>query len=110
MKILVGSDWKSTAAGCLSAFAVTMGPLSGFLASLANIQAQIPGHGPANYTLAIIGAGLTCAAAIARLWIGILTNYVQSDPGIGTLSTPAVVNVATTGPVPTPTADAAPTK
>lgn len=100
MKILVGNDWKTTAAGILSAFALAMGPISGFLGAVQQVQSEIPGHGPANYTLAIIGAGLTCAAAIARLWIGLLQNYVQSDPNIGKLTTPAVVNVSTTGPVP----------
>jgi formate hydrogenlyase subunit 3/multisubunit Na+/H+ antiporter MnhD subunit len=100
MNILVGNDWKTTAAGLLSAFASAIGPLSGFLAAWQAIQAQIPGHGPANYTLALIGAGLTCAAAIARAWIGLLQNYVQSDPNIGKLANPAIVNVATTGPVP----------
>ena len=107
MNILVGNDWKTTAAGLLSAFTVTVGPLSGFLGAWAAIQAQIPGHGPANYTLALIGAGLTTAAAIARAWIGLLQNYVQSDPNIGTLANPAVVSVNTTGPVPSVTVPSA---
>ena len=70
----MGPHWKTTAAGALSAFAVTVGPLSGFLASVQQIESTIPGHGPANYTLAIVGAGLTCLAAMARLWIGMLQN------------------------------------
>jgi hypothetical protein len=68
------SHWKTTAAGALSAFMSAVGPLSAFLGAYAAIQAQNPGHGPANYTLAIIGAGLTCAAAIARGWIGLIQN------------------------------------
>ena len=68
------NHWKTTANGFLSAFIGAVGPISGFLASLQMIQAQIPGHAPANYTLAIVGAGLTCGAAIARIWIGLLQN------------------------------------
>lgn len=68
------TGWKTTTAGALTAFAVTAGPLSGFLASLQAIEAQIPGHGSAKYTLAIVGAALTCVAAIARLWIGLIQN------------------------------------
>ena len=110
MKILVGNDWKTTANGFLSAFSATVGPLSGFIAAWQMIQSQIPGHGPANYTFAIILAGLTAASAIARAWIGLLQNYLQSDPGIGTLSSPAVVNVNTTGPVPEATVPTIPVK
>ena len=100
MNILVGNDWKTTANGFLSAFSVTVGPLSGFIAAWQMIQSQVPGHGPANYAFAIILAGLTAAAAIARAWIGLLQNYIQSDPNIGTLTTPAIVSVNTTGPTP----------
>ena len=73
-------NWKTTAAGALSAFMAAVGPISGFLASLQAIQAQIPGHSAANYTLAIVGAGLTAAAAIARLWIGLIQNDAPPNP------------------------------
>jgi hypothetical protein len=67
-------NWKTTVAGILSAFMAATGPLSSFLAAYQAIEAQVPGHGPANYTLAIVGAALTCAAGIARLWVGLLQN------------------------------------
>ena len=89
MQILVGKDWKTTAAGILSAFVGAVGPLTAYLATTNNPKSTV-----------VCGA-LTCAAAIARVWIGILQNYVQSDPNIGTLATPAVVNITTTGPTPT---------
>ena len=102
MKILVGSDWKTTAAGFLSAFIGAVGPLTAYLATT---------NSPKS---AEVAGALTCAGLIARAWIGILQNYIQSDPNIGKLTNPAVVNVSTTGPVPAaPTAaqvDAATTK
>jgi len=76
----MNSHWKTTAAGVLSAFMAAVGPLSGFLASIQMIIAQQPGHGPANYTLAIVGAGLTAGAAIARVWIGLLQNDAPAVP------------------------------
>ena len=60
-------NWKTTAAGVLSAFIGAVGPLSGFLASIQAMQAK------PNYTLAICGAALTCAAAIARIWVGMIS-------------------------------------
>ena len=68
------NHWKTTANGLLSAFMSTVGPLSAFLGAVQMILAQNPGHGPANYTLAIAGAGLTCLAAIARGLVGVLQN------------------------------------
>jgi hypothetical protein len=68
------NNWKTTVAGILSAFLAIMGPLSALLASLQAIYGQIPGHAPANYTFAIVGAVLTFLAASARIWIGLLEN------------------------------------
>jgi hypothetical protein len=59
-------DWKTTANGFLSAFLGTVPPLSAFLAALQSLKPH------PDYRLAIVGAGLTCAAAIARAWIGML--------------------------------------
>ena len=73
-------DWKTTVAGALSAFALTTGPLAAFLGSIQNIEAQLPGHAPADYRLAIAGAALTCAAAIARVWVGFLMHDAQPSP------------------------------
>ena len=91
MNILVGNDWKTTANGILAAVIGTAGPVAAYLAALNNPKAAT-------------AAGLVMlAATVARVWIGILQNYVQTDPAIGTLSTPAVVNVTTTGVVPSTT-------
>ena len=76
----MGKNWKTTANGILSAFMSTVGPLSAFLGAMQAIQATIPGHSAANYTYAIIGAALTCAAAIARGWIGLLQNDAPAQP------------------------------
>lgn len=79
-------NWKTTVAGALSAFGLTVGPISGFLASLQAIQAQTPGHPPADYTLAIVGAALTTLASIARVWIGLIQTDAPAPP-INTSST-----------------------
>ena len=68
------THWKTTANGLLAAFIAAVGPLSGFLASLQAMQPH------PNYTLAVVGAGLTTAAAIARAWIGIIENDAPPTP------------------------------
>lgn len=73
-------NWKTTVAGALSAFGLIVGPISGFLASLQAIQAQTPGHGPADYRLAIVGAALTTLASIARIWIGLIQTDAPAPP------------------------------
>jgi hypothetical protein len=88
MKILVGSDWKTTANGFLAAIIGASGPLAAYLA------------GTGSPKMATAAGLVTLAGVIARVWIGILQNYIQSDPNIGTLASPAVVTVNTTGPVP----------
>jgi hypothetical protein len=72
----MGSSWKSTAQGILSAFALAAGPLSAFLAEVERMKPN------PDYTLAMIAAGLTCAAAIAKAWIGYLQNDAQPIPFI----------------------------
>ena len=90
------TNWKTTAAGALSAFGMAVGPLSGFLAAMQTIAAQQPGHAPANYTLAICGAGLTTLAAIARAWVGLLQNDAVTPAQIGGIA----VNAVNTGVAP----------
>ena len=99
------TNWKTTVAGILGAFTVTIGPLSGFLGAWQAIQAQIPGHAPANYTIPLIGAGLTAAGAIASAWIHILMTDGATANQIGQI---AVASVAT-GTPPTPSAPLPPT-
>jgi hypothetical protein len=88
MKILVGNDWKTTANGFLAATIGAAGPLAAYLA------------GTGSPKMAAAAGLITLAGVIARVWVGILQNYIQSDPNISTLGTPAVVNVQTTGPTP----------
>jgi len=58
-------DWKTTAAGILSAFIGTVGPVTAYLATTPNPNATK------------ICGGLTLAAAIARIWLGL----IQKDAG-----------------------------
>ena len=94
MKILVGNDWRSTAAGYASSAGQISLLITGFLAVVAQND---PKH---NWLWTIISAGVVCALGIFRIVIGQIQNYVSSDPNITKLSTPAIVNVSTTGPVP----------
>jgi hypothetical protein len=101
MQVLVGNDWKSTVAGYAGSVQSIAAALTTFLAVVAM---QDPAH---NWLWTILAAAVTCAATIVRIIIGIKMNYVQSDPNIGTLANPQVVNVTTTGPVPEVTAPGA---
>ena len=56
-------NWKTTAAGILSAFIGSAGPLAAYLAA---------NGGPTNG--AKIAGAVTCAAIIARVWVGLLQN------------------------------------
>ena len=58
----MNSHWKTSCAGFLSAFLGAVGPLTAYLATTSNPKAT-----------EVCGA-LTCAAAIARIWIGLLQN------------------------------------
>jgi hypothetical protein len=69
------SHWKTTVNGLLSAFLGMVGPLTAYLATTGKPKAT-----------EITGA-LTCAAAIARIWIGMLQNDAQ--PSLGTVTTTA---------------------
>jgi hypothetical protein len=57
------ANWKTTVAGLLSAFVGMVGPLTAYLATTTNPKA------------AEICGALTCAGAIARIWVGL----IQSD-------------------------------
>ena len=74
------THWKTTAAGILSAFLGTVPALDGFLATYQTIQANLPGHSHADYRLAIWIAGLSCAAAIARVWVGMISHDAPPPP------------------------------
>jgi len=66
-------NWKSTVQGILTALLGTTGPLAAFLAALQAIK-QAANQGVADYRYAIWGAGLTCVAAILKVWIGLISN------------------------------------
>jgi hypothetical protein len=83
-------NWKTTANGFLAAFYGAVGPLSGFLAA---VQSMRP---TPNYTLAICGAGLTCAALIARAWIGLLQN--DAEPTFARTTTLETTTTVTPAP------------
>ena len=70
----MGPNWKTTAQGFLSAFNATVGPLTALMAALQAIKPS------PDYTFAYIGAGLICASAIAKAWIGLLQNDVPATP------------------------------
>lgn len=97
MNILIGNDWKSTAAGYAGSAQSISAALTTFLAVVAM---QDPQH---NWLWTILAAAVVCAATIVRIVLGTKQSYLQADPNIPALSTPAVVSVATSGPVPTAT-------
>jgi len=66
-------NWKSTVQGILTALLGTIPSISAFLAALQAIK-QAANQGVADYRLAIWGAGLTCVAAILKVWIGLISN------------------------------------
>ena len=61
-------NWKTTANGFLAAFLSTVGPLTAYLATQNTPKAT-----------AICGA-LTCGAAVARAWIGLIQNDSPANP------------------------------
>jgi hypothetical protein len=81
------NNWKTTMAGILSALLGTIPALTAFVAAMQTIQAQQPGHPPANYTFAYIGAGLSFLAAAGRVWIGLLENDAPANPPPAQLGT-----------------------
>lgn len=94
MKLLIGNDWRSTAAAYSSASVSIAASLTGFLAVVAM---QDPKH---NWLWVILAAAVTTGATIFRIVVGTAQNYVQSDPNIPAQTNPAVVSVMTAGPVP----------
>jgi hypothetical protein len=72
--------WKTTVAGILSAILGIVPAGSAFLGGLQALYAQQPGHGPADYRLAIWGMALSFVAAVARVWIGLLQNDAPAPP------------------------------
>ena len=94
MNILVGSDGKTTAAGLIG----LAGQISMLFTGLMSVVAiQFPGF---SWLWAILGAVAVFLFGCFRAWIMYKMNYIQSDPNIGTLASPAVVSVNTTGPTP----------
>ena len=91
------TDWKSTASGILSFLAITFTIVTTFLASY---MATAPSSEQA--LLAKISAGLALGTALARGWIGVITQ--NADAG----AVAAAINKTPTTPV-TPTAPAIPT-
>jgi hypothetical protein len=75
-------DWKTTAAGILSALLAFSGPSTAFLAALQSIP-----HGAApDYTYTIWGAALTFAFAVFRVWIGLLQNDSPAEAQIASIA------------------------
>jgi hypothetical protein len=98
MKILVGNDWKSTAVGYASSVQTFSGSLTAILAGVALQNPQ------RSWLWAGLGALVLFLSSIVRIWLGAKQNYLQADPNIIPdygQTNPAVVNVTTTGPVPT---------
>ena len=78
-------NWKTTAAGLLSAAIGTIGPLTAYLATTGNPKATD-----------ICGV-LTLLTAIARVWVGLLQNDAQV-PAIGTVTTVATTTATKVEP------------
>jgi hypothetical protein len=85
------THWKTTVAGVLSAFLATVGPATSFLAAYDTLIQQLPGHSHADFRVAIWGAALTCAAAVARAWIGLISADAPDPP-------PPADSVVSSGP------------
>ena len=94
MKILVGNDWKSTAVGYAGSVQVFAGSLTAIFAGLAQQ------HQSQWWIWAGLSALVLFVASIIRIRLGVVQNYVQSDPNIVPLVSPAVVDVQTYGPTP----------
>jgi hypothetical protein len=62
------ANWKTTVAGILSALIGTAGPLTAYLAT------------QMSPTATKISGGVTLAAAIARVWVGMLENDAPPNP------------------------------
>ena len=85
------TNWKTTAAGILSAVIGTAGPLTAYLATQMTPKATE------------ISGIVTLVAAVARIWIGLLQNDAPPPPPPGstvTVATPAAISVTTTPPKP----------
>ena len=95
MQILVGNDSKSTASALASAAATVAMLITGFLSV---VSLQVPKF---SWLWAILGAGVVCLAKIYGVIIGYKMNYIEAAPS-STTDTAMLVNVTTTGPVPTP--------
>lgn len=71
-------NWKTTAAGLLSAFIATVGPVTAYLATTNSPK-----------TTSVCGV-LTLAGAIARVWVGL----IQSDAKPSVTSSVTIEQVA----------------
>src|ERR1035437_7181870 len=94
MKILVGTDWKTTAVGYASSVQTFSGSLTAILAGVALQNPQ------RSWLWAGLGALVLFLSSIVRIWLGAKQNYVQTDPNTVPLVNPMVVNVTTTGATP----------
>jgi hypothetical protein len=68
------TNWKTTAAGILSALIGTSGPATAFIGALQAMKTT------PNYNLTIAGAVLTLVFSIARVWVGLLQNDAPPNP------------------------------
>ena len=89
------ANWKTTANGLLAAFIGTVGPVTAYLATTNNPRATT-----------VCGI-LTCAAAIARVWVGLLQSDALTPNQTGQIAITSVQSgvASTVAPV-----DAASTK
>ena len=74
-----------------------------FLGGLQALYAQQPGHGPADYRLAIWGMALSFIAAVLRVWIGLLQNDAPNATQIGQIAITSVNTGTPSATVPPPT-------
>jgi uncharacterized membrane protein len=67
-------NWKTTAAGILSALLGMSGPTTALLAALQAMKTT------PDYRLAIWGAVLTFIFAVLRVWLGLIQNDAPPNP------------------------------
>ena len=93
MNVIIGNDWKSTAAGYAGSAQAVSSAVTTFLAVVAM---QDPKH---NWLWTILSAAVVCVATIIRIVLGTKQNYVQTDPNTPALVQPAVVSLSPSGSI-----------